>query len=103
MTEDPEPEVKEDPDYEYSLKIKRVNNGYILSYWNDYGVYTEDVIEEGDEEDYSNTVDIKSGLELLAFVLDYFGLDGDKHDKKRIIIDTIIGRDYIGEEYDDQG
>ena len=66
-----------------TLKITKVNNGYILEGW----VILEDGVEEErswvlEEEDD----ELKVHGALLYFIMDYFGFAGSKHDAERIRI-----------------
>lgn len=70
------------------LTIERVINGYKLyKRYEDDGIGIEDEEEVIQDDDCSDgIVNIKSGLELLYSVREYFSLWGTKHDKDRIII-----------------
>lgn len=70
----PESESEEEkPEEEWSLKIIRVANGYILRCIDGISVI------EDDEQD-----DLKAHVELLYCVMDHFNFQGSKHDKERI-------------------
>jgi hypothetical protein len=73
---------------EFSLKIERVNNGYIL-YMPDYiedehgeivEIINKRIIQDDDVDE------LKSYEELLWNVMEYFGFGGSKHDLERIRI-----------------
>lgn len=57
----------------WSLHISRVENGYVLA-TND----TWEVIEDDDKDE------LKSGEELLWYVMEYFSFYGSKHDPERL-------------------
>jgi hypothetical protein len=72
--------VNKDKSEEWSLKIVRVDNGYILMGWpND----TQCVIEM-DKFD-----ELKGHEELLRDVMDYFDFQGSKHDAERLQITRV--------------
>ena len=68
----------------WKLEISRGENGYKCRYDEEIEdgevIYREEYIQddEGDE--------LKSGEELLWYVLEYFGLGGSKHDPERLRI-----------------
>lgn len=77
---------------DYKLTIEKVVNGYIVTHPDELedGVEVEyrDVIEDRDTDDG----ELEAGLDLLYFVMEYFGLIGSKHDKKRLRAE-IVERD----------
>jgi hypothetical protein len=65
----------------WEAKIRKVENGYILSYCNiEDGSITEEVFEESEEEELTTMVD------LLYRIKEYFGVYSSKHNKKNIYI-----------------
>jgi hypothetical protein len=72
----------------WALTIEKVDNGFLLTAAEGTEVIQE---PEGVEEWQSN---LKLGTELCHRVLDYFGLNGDKYDEKRISITTRTGEKY---------
>ena len=74
---------------EYRISIVRGDNGYLLEYEDE----NEDgsprtifeVIQDG-PDNQALTGALKSGEELLWWVMDYFGFGGSKHDAERIRI-----------------
>ena len=80
----------------WDLTITRNSNGFRLN-WNEDAedgtlIAQEEVIQddEGDE--------LKSGEELLWWVMDYFGLGGSRHDKERLTITRKRGDKYMPPE-----
>jgi len=78
---DPTLNTKKDAPPEWSLKILRANNGYIL--YNDVE-YDPPLVIEDDESD-----DLKSHEELLWEVMNCFNFGGSKHDKVRLQVRRI--------------
>ena len=72
------------------LNITKAENGYVLR-WSDEDEYGAEVIHtevvEDDERDQ-----LKSGVELLYRIMEYFGFLGSKHDEERIRV-VRVGRD----------
>ena len=71
---------------EWSLKIIRAENGFILESQGeiDQGLETNrTVIEEQDEDE------LRMYQELLHEVLEYFGYYGSKHDGERLMIQRV--------------
>jgi len=71
------------------LNITKAANGYVLR-WDDEDedgatVSHTEVIQDG-PDDNADTGELKSGEELLWWVMDYFGFGGSKHDAERIRI-----------------
>lgn len=71
-------------DLTWSLEITRGQNGYKLK-------YADEIEEDGisNREEYiqdDDTDELKSGEELLWWVIEYFGFGGSKHDKERLRI-----------------
>lgn len=68
-----------------TLKISRGDNGYKLGWFEEQDdgsdTWRESYIQD-DEQD-----ELKSGIELLWRVIDYFNLSGSKHDKQRIRVE----------------
>jgi hypothetical protein len=69
----------------WSIEITRGENGYKLSYREDvdderYWVWKEEYIQDDDVDE------LKSGEELLWWLVEYFSLGGSKHDPERIRI-----------------
>lgn len=68
----------------WSVEISRGENGYKCGYWVDT---EDDQWERKEEYIQDDEVDeLKSGEELLWWVLEYFSLGGSKHDPERIRI-----------------
>jgi hypothetical protein len=71
---------------EYALTIKRVSNGFVLSWIEDNEDGTErtetQVIEEIDSKDG----ELEAGMHLLFAVMEHFALSGSKHDPKRLTV-----------------
>lgn len=71
----------------YEINIKRITNGFILSWEEEYAddsgkTFTQqEVIEDSDKDD------LKSGEELLWRIMEYFNLGGSKHDEQRITVE----------------
>lgn len=66
----------------YTVKVTRGQNGYKLEWRDEEG-------PEGRKEDYIQDDDydeLKSGIELLWWIMEFFGLLGSKHDPERIRI-----------------
>ena len=78
------------PKMDWSLKIRRVSNGWILEAPNDNDVITEEVIQEEETEEG----ELEAGKDMLLAVADYFGLLGSRHDKKRIRVVLEPGEKY---------
>jgi hypothetical protein len=73
----------------FELTILRVDNGFIASFWEGESpemeaVKTQIVFEEGDGEH----ADIECFQRLLYYITEHYGLQGTKHDKRRIRITT---------------
>ena len=69
----------------WSVEITRGENGYKLGYWEE----TEDGYEMGWREEYIQDEErdgLKSGEELLWYIINYFSLSGSKHDPERLRI-----------------
>lgn len=65
---------------EWTLKISKIDNGYILEGNRDEeGNYLYMVIEETDDE-------LKAPEQLLRGIMEYFSLLGSKHDVQRLQI-----------------
>ena len=74
------------------LKIKRIENGYLLSGVNDNGVIVSWAVT--DDVDESENVsgldpDARAGYNLLWEVMDYYCFTGSKHDDARIRIEIV--------------
>ena len=92
MIDEPETD-KEDSDYEYAIKIKKVLNGYLLTgHFGEYTVRNDMVISERADETISENPELVAGYEMLWEVLEYFGLYGSKHDAERIRV-VIVKRE----------
>ena len=74
----------------WDIKIKRVQNGYIMSYDNGDGVQ-EQVYKIKNEQDETNKDHI---IDLFYDILEVMGEWGSKHDKRRIKIGYIKGDEY---------
>ena len=66
---------------QYSLKISRAMNGYVVCF--DNGDMVVEEVFEDEEEEFG---ELYSMEKVLWRVLNYFGVFGSKHDKKRIRI-----------------
>jgi hypothetical protein len=66
---------------DWVLRIEKVENGFIASYRLDEETTLNKEVFQDDGTD-----DLKSGEEMLWFVLDHFGIGGSKHDPERIRI-----------------
>jgi hypothetical protein len=64
----------------WNCKIERADNGYLISFLDEYNSKIFHVIEEDD-----NDV-LKEHEELHWWIMDYFGHLGSKHDKERLRI-----------------
>ena len=78
---------------DWGLEIIRVGNGYKIKVANQSGDpaelgYTEEVIEDREEDE------LRSGEELLWFIMDFFAFGGSKHDKERLRIVREPGEKY---------
>lgn len=77
----------------YEINIRRVDNGFILSWEEDYAddsgkTFTQqEVIEDSDLDE------LKSGESLLWRIMEYFNLQGSKHDNQRIFIERMKQND----------
>jgi len=71
---------KEEDDFDWTLKITRVENGYVMEGRNQNGVPTKKVVEEllDDELGCHET--------MLWEVMEYFNFQGSKHDKERLFV-----------------
>ncbi len=78
---DPTLSTKKETSSEWSVKITRGNNGYILS--NDVE-YNPPLVIEDDEKD-----ELKSHENLLCEIINYFNFGGSKHDKVRLRITRV--------------
>jgi hypothetical protein len=72
----------------YELTITRANNGFILEFDDDEKFPVAETIQD-DESD-----EMKSGEQLLWFVIEHFDLGGSKFDKKRLSIKRVRGDHY---------
>ena len=81
---------------EWSLKITKASNGYILQPMGD------DHEEEGmmvyEEDDLDEFGELEAMLKVLYGVIEHFGVYGSKHDAKRLRV-VIVDRE--GEEIGD--
>ena len=73
------------------ITIKRVENGYIVEY---YDVEKEGIFELLFEEKEND--ELKATEVLLWEILNYFGKAGSRYDKERIIIEREVGDKYEG-------
>lgn len=77
----------------YEIKIRRVDNGYILEWDEPYGdgvdgtVIQQEVIQDDDADE------LKSQEELLWRIREYFGILGSKHDTERLTIERVKKND----------
>jgi hypothetical protein len=67
---------KKEKDSEWSLKITRISNGYLLE-----PISGSSIVVQDDEHD-----ELKSHERLLWEVMEYFNFQGFKHDPERIFI-----------------
>lgn len=72
----------------YGVKITRVHNGFVCQFKNEDDIIQAEVIS--DEEDDS----LKGGELLLWWIIDYFGIDGSRHDAERLTITREPGDKY---------
>lgn len=74
-----------------TLQIMRGDNGFKLDWWleDDNGDIGHTEVIQDDEDD-----EMKSGEQLLWFVIDHFNLGGSKFDKKRLAIKRVRGDHY---------
>lgn len=85
---------------DYTLSIRRVDDGYILQYRNPEWDYEENPDVPGLIERVvadSDLDELSSGQELLWRVMDYFSLGGDRYDKERLTITRERGDKYEGQ------
>jgi hypothetical protein len=74
-----------------TLQITRCDNGFGLEWWEetDEDASNHVTVIEDDENDK-----MKSGEEILWFVMNHFDLGGSKFDKKRLTINRVRGDHY---------
>ena len=74
-----------------TLQIIRGDNGFKLDWWveDDTGDISHMEVIQDDEDD-----EMKSGEQLLWFVMEHFDLGGSKFDKKRLSIKRVRGDHY---------
>jgi hypothetical protein len=76
----------------YDLTITRADNGFTLEWEEeneDGGPYPTMEVIQDDEDD-----EMKSGEELLWWVMSHFDLGGSKFDKKRLNVNRVRGDHY---------
>lgn len=78
---DPQLTMKTESPKEWTLKIVRANNGYIL--YDDIEFHPPQVIEDNEDDD------LKSHESLLWEVMNYFNFGGSKYDKIRLRITRV--------------
>ena len=80
--------IKDDPN-EWSMKITRANNGFIVETKDD-GIVLKNLFENRDDSNHINNhrdfEDLKIWREMLYFIMENFGYYPSKHDDKRIVI-----------------
>ena len=78
---------------EQSIKIQRVGNGWVTSYYDEEDEGTKiRVYKDADENP-----DPEAFVCLLQDLVDYFGMQGSRYDAKRIKINIEPGDKYEGE------
>jgi hypothetical protein len=75
-------------DYEYEMKIEKVDNGYLLEFpdvrYDADGAETQIVSREVIAEDDSKWGHLEAGLVLIFRLMEFFDLTGSKHDERRL-------------------
>ena len=73
----------------WDLGIERVDNGFIVRWWEEEeaGEFTEHL--QVFEAEVGEWGDHEALIHCLRFVTEYFGLQGCKHDEKRIQFDVL--------------
>jgi hypothetical protein len=74
------------------LKIIRGENGYLLEHDDEYEDGTPRKVFEVIQDDEND--EMRSGEQLLWFVMEHFDLGGSKFDKKRLAIKRVRGDHY---------
>lgn len=76
---------------DWAVEITRIKNGYVCKYpdFNGEREYFEtEVFSDSDDDE------LKSGEDLLWWIINHFGLSGSKWDKERLGITRAPGDDY---------
>jgi len=80
-----EPEETEDKDWEWTIKITHVVNGYILEHESEYGQNVKVLIVEPEYVKHDDIpAELQAGRELAYYIWDYFGMHGDKWGKHNL-------------------
>ena len=82
---------------EWKLEIRKVNNGYVLrGKFGDSELITEEVIEEKDEDIYSQdsnryllAYDLTAMKDVLYLIMEYFGTFHSKHNRRNLEVRII--------------
>lgn len=74
----------------WEAKIKKVNNGFVMTFNNGEGIQ-EEVYKEKDPNDETNRDHV---IDMLYDILEVFSEWGSKHDKRRIKIGYTKGDEY---------
>lgn len=71
---------------EWSIKIIKARNGYILTWWDELDTgelaFQSEVVGENDEEDEQEAM-----MQLLLKIKEFFGVFYSKHNKSNVIVE----------------
>ena len=82
---------------EWSLKITKASNGYILQPMGDD--HEDEGMSVYEEENINKYGELEAMFRALYSVIEYFGVYGSKHDARRL---RVVIVDQNGNEIDDQ-
>lgn len=90
-----EPEESEGKNWEWSVKITRVENGYIVEGEDDYGVKQKHLIVEPEYHHKKLKPELQALGELAQYIWNYFGHYYSKHEPEnlRVAVERGHGRE----------